>query len=170
MKWLNCAKTKVLLFGFVAVITLCVGSARADFTFTEPVNLGPTVNSSSLEGRLSLSADGLSLYFSSNRSLGEGGLYVTTRLTKNDDWSTPVNLGVSGSGGYIAPDGLSLIFASDYDVWVTTRRTTSDPWREPINLGQKTNEGLWAAVLCPDGTTFLLVYLDRPGDYGSMDI
>ncbi|MGD8499757.1 MAG: hypothetical protein PVJ86_03875, partial [Phycisphaerales bacterium] len=58
------------------------------------VNLGDTVNSLSIEHGASIPADGLSLYFSSDRGGGEGGrdLYVTTRQTNNQAWSTPVNL------------------------------------------------------------------------------
>ncbi|MEJ2702038.1 MAG: M56 family metallopeptidase, partial [Sedimentisphaerales bacterium] len=61
----------------------------------EPVNLGPTVNSPSGEGAPCISADGLSLYFSSERPGGYGGsdLWVTTRQTRTAPWGKPINLG-----------------------------------------------------------------------------
>jgi Tol biopolymer transport system component len=66
----------------------------------EPVNLGPTVNSSAGEGGPSISADGRTLFFGGYlfgaiRPGGYGGadLWVTTRATVSDPWGTPVNLG-----------------------------------------------------------------------------
>jgi hypothetical protein len=49
--------------------------------WSTPINLGPNVNSAGSETRPSLSWDGTSLYFGSNRSGGEGDSdhYVTTR-------------------------------------------------------------------------------------------
>jgi Tol biopolymer transport system component len=50
--------------------------------FDTPVNLGPAVNSGASETRPSLSWDGTTLYFGSNRSGGDGDSdhYVSTRL------------------------------------------------------------------------------------------
>jgi Tol biopolymer transport system component len=49
--------------------------------WSTPINLGPNVNSAASETRPSLSWDGTSLYFGSNRAGGEGDSdhYVTTR-------------------------------------------------------------------------------------------
>lgn len=98
-----------------------------------PVNLGPTVNSSASEDDLDISADGLSLYFSSSRGpgLGGNGIWVTTRKTKEDPWGTPVNLGPTVNSPYdaynpdISTDGSTLYFITDrpgsvrwsYDIW-----------------------------------------------------
>jgi hypothetical protein len=50
-------------------------------SWSEPVNLGPGVNSSMVDVRASLSWDGQTLFFGSNRAGGEGSqdLYFTTR-------------------------------------------------------------------------------------------
>ncbi len=50
-------------------------------SWSDPVNLGPTVNSSAGDSRPSLSWDGTTLYFGSSRPGGEGGsdIYVTRR-------------------------------------------------------------------------------------------
>ncbi len=56
----------------VLALGLAAGIANADFTFGEPTNLGPTVNSSSYDGGSSISADGLSFFFASNRPGGSG--------------------------------------------------------------------------------------------------
>ena len=121
----------------------------------EPVNLGPTVNSSLSDGGASISADGLSLYLhSSNQPGGSGGsdLWMTTRSTINDPWGERVNLGptVNSSSGEVCPrisvDGLSLFFASNKpggyggrDLWVTRRATHADAWGPPVNLGPNVN-------------------------------
>jgi Tol biopolymer transport system component len=61
--------------------------AHAKDAWSTPVNLGPTVNSGDgAETRPSLSWDGTTLYFGSNRAGGEGNTdhYVTTRVRLKD--------------------------------------------------------------------------------------
>ncbi len=125
------------------------------------VNLGPVVNSAAAESGPSLSSDGLTLYFNSNREGGSGGddLYMTTRDSREEPWGKPVNLGpvVNSAFGDINPnissDGLSLYFADvegdsvaprpggvgSTDVWLSTRASLSDPWGPPVNLGAPVN-------------------------------
>jgi Tol biopolymer transport system component len=139
------------------------------FTFGEPTNLGPTVNSLALDKGPSISNEGLTLFFysGSNRlgSYGSTDLWVTTRVTVDDPWSEPVNLGPNVNSSYhernpsISADGLSLYFSSDrpggpffsgfhpWDLWVTTRATVDDPWSEPVNLGPTVNS--WTDEFSP---------------------
>ena len=152
----------------------------------EPVNLGPTVNTSYWDGASNISADGLSLFFASDRlgGSGEPDLYVTTRATKDDPWGEPVNLGPTlnspyfEDGNYISADGLSLYFSSrcaggygDFDIWVTTRATLSDPWGEPVNLGPTINTSAWdfGPHITADGRT-LLFSSGKPGGFGGHDM
>ena len=187
MKLSNGYRMRLLLTGFVAAIVIGGGSAKADFTFGEPVNLGPTVNGSGGEGYPSISADGLSLYFWSNRPGGYSGgdLWVTTRASVSDPWGLPVNLGatVNCSTGQTMPnisaDGLSLYFASDRarvgvggDLWVTTRATLSDAWGPAVNLGPTVNSsagGQGAPSISADALS-LYFASDRPGGYGMVDL
>jgi len=150
-----------------------------------PVNLGSLVNSQYMDTSLSISADGLSLYFSSTRPGGYGGgdIWVTTRPTTEDPWSAPVNLGttintsLSDFSPYITPDGLTLFFVSNRpgygnnDIWVTTRLTKEDPWGEPVNLGPTLNTSFLedAPRLSSDGSTLYFVS-DRPGGSGGPDL
>jgi hypothetical protein len=178
---------RLLLFGFVAAIVVGGGIVRADFTFSEPVNLGPTVNSSSGDAPDCVSYDGLEMYFDSNRSGGYGGwdLWVSTRETIDDDWGAPVNLGStvntsrSDACASISADGLELYFNSfnrsggygDWDVWVTRRSTKDEAWGAPVNLGPPINSSATDgyAGISPDG---LELYFEsrRSGGYGSDDI
>ncbi|MHC4628424.1 MAG: TolB family protein, partial [Planctomycetota bacterium] len=151
-----------------------------------PVNLGPTVNSSYRDSRASISSDGLSLYFDSDRPGGHGGgdIWVTTRATTEDDWGTPVNFGPpvnsSSSDSYpnISADGLAFFFVSgrpggfdDRDIWVTTRATTEDDWGTPVNLGWPANSSYYdgGPRISGDGST-LFFFSERSGGVGSGDI
>lgn len=75
-----------------------------------PFNLGLIVNSAADDGGPSLSADGLMLFFNSNRPGGQGqaDLYVSRRADQEDDlgWGPPANLGplVNTTGGERGPE------------------------------------------------------------------
>ena len=136
--------------------------ATTDDPWSDPVNLGPFINSSGTEFGPNISADGLSLYFNSSRPGGSGqnDLYVTTRKTVLDPWGEPLNLGPIVNSSFddvnpnISADGLSLFF-SDWDgrpprpggcgqcdIWMTQRASLSEPWSPPINLGPQLNSPL----------------------------
>ena len=112
---------KTISIVLVLTLGLVTEVAKADFTFGEPINLGPTVNSSADDVTLSISGDGLELYFSSDLPGGEGSsdIWVLTRPTTADDWGEPVNLGPtvnrssSENSPNISADGLTLYFAGD---------------------------------------------------------
>jgi hypothetical protein len=157
-----------------------------DSPWGKPVNLGPTVNSSAWDLSPRESADGLTLLFHSSRVGGVGGedIWMSTRATKNDPWSAPVNLGAPVNSGandgeaVMTPDGLTLFFNSDracgmgnYDLWVTTRRTASHPWGPPINLGRSVNTRAveWTGSISADGST-LYFCSDRPTEWGPCSI
>jgi hypothetical protein len=75
---------------------ITIGIAKADFTFGTPTNLGPTVNSPQSDVPCFISVDDLELYFQSERSGGYGNsdIWVTTRETADNNWSTALNLGL----------------------------------------------------------------------------
>jgi len=106
--------------------------ATRDDPWTEPVNLGPTINSAYTDARPTISPDGLLLFFDSSRPGGHGNLdlYVTTRRTLSDSWQEPMNLGplVNTStieeSARISADGSTLYWDSprpggygDNDLW-----------------------------------------------------
>ena len=85
MKWLNCYRMRPVLIVIVVEIVFGGGRAEADFTFGEPVNLGPTVNTSYAEVGQSISPDGLTLYFGEHpdnvdpSGYGGGDIWKTMR-------------------------------------------------------------------------------------------
>lgn len=70
---------------------------RCGTSWTEPLNLGPLVNTAGFEGAPHLAPDGRTLYYASNGMddrRGKTDLYVTRRLDDSwTNWSTPLNLG-----------------------------------------------------------------------------
>ena len=169
----------VLSLGIVAKVS------KADFVIDEPTNLGPELNSSARDEEPGISADGLELYYCSLRSGGHGGydMWVSTRLTTQEDWGPPANLGLpvnSSSDDFsedISADGLELYFGSNrpsgsgYDIWVAKRATIEDVWAAPVNLGPQVNSS--DAEGCPaisDDGLELYFWSTRPGGYGSYDI
>jgi Tol biopolymer transport system component len=179
MKFCVISKIIVLLIGFSAAILVGAGSAKADFIWGTPTNLGPVVNTGSADARPDISADGLSVYFNSNRSGGYGNhdIYVTTRATKDDDWGPPINLGPNVNSSLtdnepdISADGLTLYFSSGGDIWVATRTTTEDGWGPRVKLGPTVNSlgGNYGPSISADGLE-LFFTSDRPGGYGDSDL
>ena len=184
---------KTIVISLVMVLGWTAKSVNADFTFGEPTNLGPTVNSQAAEQAPSISADGLELYFSGHGELlrpgghGNSDLWVTTRQTKDDPWGVPVNLGpvVNSSAAdehpEISADGLSLYFGSTRpggsgweDLWVTTLETKDRPCTQPVTLGPTVNssQSEWCPSISADGLSlYFCDYLSpRPGGYGRWDI
>jgi len=88
--------------------------------WSEPVNLGPVVNSSALDANAGLSSDAHTLFFVSTRTGGLGNLdiWMSRRRCLACDWEAPVNLGAPINSDAIdaAPtmseDGRLLFFYS----------------------------------------------------------
>ncbi|MCX6247285.1 MAG: OmpA family protein [Bacteroidetes bacterium] len=104
------------------------------------------------ESQPSISADGKTLYFVSDRAGGYGG-YDIYRSVKSDngDWGTPINLGpfINSTGNekspFIHPDGKTLYFSSDgwlglggYDIFYA-RLNEDGTWSGPVNIGYPIN-------------------------------
>jgi hypothetical protein len=161
--------------------------------WSAPVNLGSVVNSAYNDQHPSISKDGLSLYFVSNRPGGFGGndIWVTQRATLADPWGPPQNLGpsINTSSNDFAPnltiDGHHLYMNSDRpggcggsDLYVAWRRDKDDDfgWDPPVNLGCTVN-----TIYDESGPTFFedeatgiqtlyFTSFNRPDGLGDFDI
>lgn len=129
---------------------------RAAFAWSEPVWLGPLVNSAGQEAKSELSPNGLSLFFDSNRPGGFGGfdIWVARRAHLGCPWGPAENLGpainTAANEGEpdLSPDGNVLLFASNRaggyggrDIYVSRRSGSSDDqgWGPAVNLGDVVN-------------------------------
>ena len=108
------------------------------------------INTSYFEGSISMTADGSTVYFVSERPEGEGqgDIYVSTK--KGESWTSPKNLGAVVNTDldekfvFIHPNGKTLFFASNghqtmgsYDIFKT--EFVNGEWSVPINLGYPIN-------------------------------
>jgi hypothetical protein len=181
MKWLNCSLIVIVLAGFVAAIVLGGGTAKADFTFGESIQLGEPIWYPGHDPQgCCFSGDGLELYFSSNRPGGYGrkDIWVATREALDASWGEPVNLGspVNDAGSQIepaiSPDGLELYYGSWFDrnIRVCKRPSKDAPWSSPafldppIGLGNELQANFSA-----DGLSLYFIS-SRSGTYGKGDV
>lgn len=159
-------------------------TTRKKNTWTEPEKLPGQINSEYQEACASLSPDGQTLIFSSNRPGGYGGkdLYRVRKLP-NGDWSLPRNLGPAINTPYDedAPhfdiDGRTLYFASKghssiggYDNF-RTRMADGENWTAPENLGYPANtvdDDLYLSV--DAGGRIGYFSSARPGGFGDQDL
>jgi outer membrane protein OmpA-like peptidoglycan-associated protein/ribosomal protein L24E len=116
-------------------------------------SMGPGVNGpNSWDSQPSVSADGRTLYFASNRSGGLGEIDIW-KTTKNADgsWSAPENLGpgINTPGSEKSPffhsDGQTLYFCSNgqmgfggHDIFMSKLEEGGN-WKTPRNLGYPIN-------------------------------
>lgn len=146
-----------------------------EYEWTEPVNLGPNVNSGENDVYPTLSEDGLSLIFSSKRGK-HANLYECRRASINDDWGPAQELiGINLSQHdqitpWLSADGLTLLFGNkspggeNINLFQTRRATRDTPWDTPIDLGSSINSDKedGGGALSPDGLTMYLAS-KRPG-------
>lgn len=143
------------------VCNLYTSVMQSDGTWAAPVKLPPQINASKYsEKQPSISPDGRTIYFVSNRPGGLGGFDIW-KSDKNPDgtWSNAVNIGepINSSGDEQSPfihfDNQTLYFSSNghmgmgsMDIYVT-RLDSTGKWTKPLNFGYpintyKSEEGL----------------------------
>jgi tetratricopeptide (TPR) repeat protein len=116
-----------------------------------PEKLPRPINTTYFEGSCSITANGNTLYFISERQggKGQGDIYVAEKKS-NGDWSSPKSLGevinteMDEKFVFIHPNGKTIYFSSDghqtmgsYDIFKS--EFVNGQWSIPINLGYPIN-------------------------------
>ncbi len=117
----------------------------------KPFDLAAPVNTPGWEAQPSISADGRTLYFVSNRPGGYGGYDIWKSTLTDKGWAEPENLGPNINTPYneqspfIHADDSTLYFCSNgwpglggMDLYVS-RLGKDGQWQKPVNLGYPIN-------------------------------
>jgi outer membrane protein OmpA-like peptidoglycan-associated protein/tetratricopeptide (TPR) repeat protein len=157
---------------------------KADNKWTEPKSMGKNINSEENEASISMSSDKKTVYFSSNRPGGYGGLdiYKSQWDETKKEWGPAVNLGPTINTEYdddapfISFDGKHLYFASEGHSSMggfDTFRSTFDgkKWTTPENLGYPINTAdndIYFVLTADEKTAYYASA--KEGGYGEKDI
>ena len=152
-------------------------------TWSKPSIVAASLNSPSVETTASITPDGKTIYFASDRKGGKGGLDIyKTTLQANGTWSAPVNLGApintdaNEDAPFIHPDQRTLFFTSDghntmggRDIFKST--LINNQWTNPENMGYPINTSANDNyfTLLADGRRAYFSS-DRKGGLGAQDI
>jgi len=132
------------------------------------------------EARASMTKDGTTLYFISDRPGGLGGMDIWYSVKDSKGrWGQPVNLGevintqFEEESPYIAEDGKTLYFASEahnsmggYDIFKSVMNENGE-WSEPQNLGYPLNtpDDDYFYVALGDGSVAYMARTPKDGGY-----
>lgn len=150
----------------------------------KPINLGYPVNTEAWESQPSISSDGRTLYFCSNRAGGMGGADIW-KTVRNDQgvWGEPINLGPNinspgnESSPFIHPDQETLYFSSNgrdglggMDLYLS-RKDKNGHWGKAVNLGYPINTYADESTLSVDRTGRTAYFSSsKLGGRGGLDI
>lgn len=142
------------------------------------------LNTKAWEPHLTVTPDGRTIFFVSDREGGYGGrdIYRIVKLP-NGEWSDPINLGPTintefdEDSPFMAVDNKTLYFSSNgtasmggFDVFMSVRDDL-DNWSAPINLGyplNSTGDDIFYTTTSDGLTGYLTSF--RKGGYGDKDI
>lgn len=146
--------------------------------------LNGNINTKFWESHASISKDGKTLYFTSNRDGGYGGLDIyRSERKRGGDWGPAVNLGpvinsrFNEDTPFFTEDGKTLYFSSmghynmgGYDIFYS--RLDNGQWTKPENIGYPLNTTRDDLFLVPvsDGAFAYYAKYDTDNTFGMMDI
>ena len=152
----------------------------------KPYPLGATINSKGLETGASISPNGKTLYFSSDRKEGSFGgrdIYMS-HILPDGNWGAPVNLGPEINTQYdedapfIHVDGNTLYFCSKghdsmggYDIFKSFHDDSANTWSKPENIGYPINtadDNLYFSLSVQGKYAYVSAL--RPEGFGDLDI
>jgi hypothetical protein len=159
-------------------------SALGEFgAWSAPFNVGPPLNTQYNDMYAILTADGLTVYFTSDRPGGLGGddLWVSRRESTDASWGEPENLAVLNSPfndslSVFSTSGNIMYFHSTRpvgscgvgDLWTSRAKPGGDAWTAPVNMGCVVNTGsteIAPAFYANDDLGLSTIYFgsNRPG-------
>ncbi|MRT93075.1 PD40 domain-containing protein [Ancylomarina sp. 16SWW S1-10-2] len=158
-------------------------SKKEGENWTKPQKLNANINSSSKESHLSITADGGTIYFSSNRPGGYGKMDIySIKKLPNGKWGPAQNLGPNintiydDEAPFIHHDGIHLYFSSKghktmggFDIFKSTLK--NGHWSKPVNVGfpiNSTREDIYYTPTADGKRAYMASY--REGTLGRMDI
>lgn len=153
VRWMHRLVLAAALLGCLSLPQRTAAQQFSDWS-AAPVNLGPAINSGANNQHPAISRNGLSLYYSSDRSgtFGKLDIWVSQRPSLEDSWGTPQNLGpnINSAGNDFAPaftpDGHWMYFQSNrpggcgpagtLDLYVSHRRDKHDDfgWEPALHI------------------------------------
>ncbi|MCC8427003.1 OmpA family protein [Mucilaginibacter sp. UR6-11] len=148
-----------------------------------PFDLSPPVNTGGWESQPSISADGRTLYFVSNRKGGYGGYDIWKSTLGPKGWGEPENLGpnintsFNEQSPFIHPDDSTLYFCSNgwpgmgnQDLFVS-RLSKDGKWQIPKNLGYPINtNGDESGLSLTANGSYAFFSSNKLDGYGGFDI
>lgn len=150
---------------------------------TEPKKMSKSVNFDYYQNHAYLTADGQTLFFTSESEGGLGGndIYMSKRISEGV-WDKPTNLGAPVNTTYdedapfMAADGKTLYFASkghegygSFDIYKTTFDGSS--WSKPENLGRPINSAAHDIFMVQNNRGNIGYFSSsRSGGQGDMDL
>ncbi|MBN1144480.1 MAG: PD40 domain-containing protein [Bacteroidales bacterium] len=151
--------------------------------WSELEKLNNQINTQFNETHASVSPDGKTLYFTSDRKGGYGGLDIyRSYLTGSGEWGKPVNLGplinspYNEESPFLSADGRNLYFSSQghynmggYDVFFSALGEDNH-WLPPVNIGYPLNSTDDDLFLFPLGDGHLAYQSRYSAVNGQMDI
>ena len=158
--FLAAASLSFFLFSSVAVFSQDQGETRNEFAdkFSSLINR-PDV----CEAYPYLSADGLRLYFTTNREGGHGRLYLCSRTSISDDFSAPKPLSHNLPDGYYAAtltaDELTIYASYEGEIYSSVRSSINDQFVNPTVVEGLANGRKFAPAISQDGNE-LIIFLD----------
>jgi hypothetical protein len=134
----------------VLAVAPVLATAAVEFgTWSTPINVGPPINTEYNDMYAILTADGLTVYLTSDRpgGLGRDDLWVSRRESTDSPWGEPENLTVLNSTfndslPMLSTSGNIMYFHSDRpggcgagDLWMSRAKPGGDAWTAPTNMG-----------------------------------
>jgi Tol biopolymer transport system component len=168
----------------IIVMMPSAGASRGR-EWSEPVNIGQTINTPFEEAGPAISKDGRVLYFQTNNTAnGTCDIWVAQRETVQHEWNLPeplaaINTDNCENSVSLSRDEHHLFFTRPPgDIYVSYRRDVRDPfgWEAPVRLGPSINTDTASEstarhfASAKHGLSQLYFFSNRPGGAGDADI